>query len=592
MRPLALVLALLTSSTLIGFACAVPARAQSAATVADDALASLVDDWWGWRLAEDPLFASYVGERAHADRLPDVAPQAVAARAQAADAYLRRLDAIDADALVGEDRITARILRTLLADVRDAARFRAERTPITASDGFHVAFTRLPNQMPATTVAEVENYLARLLAWPGYVDAQIANLRAGLASGHTVPAVAISGLPATASAHVVDAPEASVFWAPFAALPATIPEPERERLAQAGREAISQAVVPGYRTLAAFLQDEYLPGARETIGLSDTPDGEAAYAWRVRQFTTLDTTPQAVHAVGLAEVERVRAEMDAVIAEVGFEGSFDDFLTFLRTDPQFVAESPEALLREGAWIAMQMNARLPQLFGRLPRLPYTVAPVPDFLAPTFTAGFYVEPPAGGRVPGVYWINTYDLASRPTWALEALTFHEAVPGHHLQIALAQELDHLPAFRRALVLTAYEEGWGLYAESLGAEAGFYTDPYRRFGRLTYEMWRACRLVVDTGMHAFGWSRQQARDYLADRTALSELEVRTEVDRYIAWPGQALGYKMGELTIRRVRTEAEAALGPRFDVRAFHDEVLGHGELPMGVLEAVVRDWIARQ
>lgn len=572
---------------LVALLLTLPASAQPAAEVE-----SVESEWWAWRLADDPLFASYVGVRDHDDRLQDVTAEARAARAAQAARFLDRLDAIDADALEGEARITEGILRTMLGDVIDADRFGAALMPVTASDGFHVAFTRLPSQMPMTTVAEVENYLARLRAWPAHVEAQIANMREGLRTGRTLPAVAIQGLPATIAAHVVADPEASVFWAPLADLPSTLPETDRARLMEEGRAVIETAVVPGYAAFLAFMEGEYLPGARATIGLGDLPRGEAAYAWRVRQFTTLDVTPRAVHDIGLAEVDRIRNEMEAVIAEVGFEGSFDAFLTFLRTDPQFVAASPEALLREGAWLAMQMNAKLPSLFGRLPRLPYTVAPVPDFLAPTFTAGFYVEPPAGGRVPGVYWLNTYDLPSRPTWALEALTFHEAVPGHHLQIALAQELDHLPAFRRALVLTAYEEGWGLYAESLGTEVGFYTDPYRRFGRLTYEMWRACRLVVDTGMHALGWSRQDAIDYLGANTALSELEVRTEVDRYIGWPGQALGYKMGELTIRRLRAEAEDALGERFDVRAFHDEVLGHGELPMGVLETVVRDWIARQ
>ena len=552
-------------------------------------LDALVDDWWTWRLEQDPLFASYVGERAWDDQLPDVTPAARAARTERARAFLDQLDALDVDALEDEDRISAGIMRTLLEDALEAERYGAALVPVTASDGFHVAFTRLPSQMPATSVLEVERYLARLKAWPAYVEAQIANMREGLRTGATVPAVAIHGLPATARAHVLEDAEQSVFWAPFADLPSTIPAAERTRLIEAGRAAILEDVVPGYARFARFLEDEYLPGARESIGLSDSPSGEEAYAWRVRHFTTIDATPQEVHDIGLAEVERIRAEMEAVIEDVGFEGSFDDFLVFLRTDPQFTASSPEALLREGAWIAMQMNAKLPGLFGRLPRLPYTVQPVPDFLAPTFTAGFYLEPPAGGLVPGVYWINTYDLPSRPTWALEALTFHEAVPGHHLQIALAQELDHLPAFRRALVLTAYEEGWGLYAESLGTEAGFYTDPYRRFGRLTYEMWRACRLVVDTGMHAFGWSRERAIDYLSSRTALSDLEVATEVDRYIAWPGQALGYKMGELTIQRLRREAEEKLGERFDIRAFHDEVLVHGELPMGVLEVVIRDWI---
>ena len=568
-------------------ALASPLTAQPAPA---DAFNELRNEWWSWRLQEDPLFASYVGERSYDDQLEDVTPEAQVARAQRAGDFLRQLEAIDASALGREQAISHGILRTLLDDVVQAELFGATLMPLQASSGFHTMMTRLPSQMPFDSATGYENYLARLRAWPAHVDAQIANLRDGLASGRTLPAVAIHGLPGTIAAHVVDNPEESVFWAPFESFPATMPQAEQDRLADAGRAAIREAIVPGYQAFLTFMEDEYLPGARTTIGLSETPDGDAHYAWLVRHFTTLDISAQEVHDIGLAEVARIRGEMDAVIEEVGFEGSFDDFLQFLRTDPQFIASSPEALLKEGAWIAMQMNAKLPAMFGRLPRLPYTVEAVPDFLAPTFTAGFYVEPPASGLVPGVYWLNTYDLPSRPTWALEALTFHEAVPGHHLQIALAQELDHLPAFRRALVLTAYEEGWGLYAESLGTEAGFYTDPYSRFGQLTYEMWRACRLVVDTGIHAFGWDRQRAIDYLGSNTALSELEVTTEIDRYIAWPGQALGYKMGELTIRRLRTEAEEVLGETFDVRGFHDEVLGHGELPMGVLEEVIQEWIA--
>jgi len=557
-----------------------------------DAFNELRNEWWSWRLQEDPLFASYVGERSYDDQLEDVTPEAQVARAERAGDFLRQLKAIDASALGREQAISHGILRTLLDDVVQAELFGATLMPLQASSGFHTQLTRLPSQMPFDGVTGYENYLARLRAWPAHVDAQIANLRDGLATGRTLPAVAIHGLPGTIAAHVVDDPEESVFWAPFESFPATMPQAEQDRLAEAGRAAIREALVPGYQAFLTFMEDEYLPGARTTTGLSETPDGDAHYAWLVRHFTTLDISAQEVHDIGLAEVARIRGEMDTVIEEVGFEGSFDDFLEFLRTDPQFVASSPEALLKEGAWIAMQMNAKLPALFGRLPLLPYTVQPVPDFLAPTFTAGFYVEPPASGLVPGVYWLNTYDLPSRPMWALEALTFHEAVPGHHLQIALAQELDHLPAFRRALVLTAYEEGWGLYAESLGTEAGFYTDPYSRFGQLTYEMWRACRLVVDTGIHAFGWERQRAIDYLGSNTALSELEVTTEIDRYIAWPGQALGYKMGELTIRRLRAEAEEVLGESFDVRGFHDEVLGHGELPMGVLDEVIQEWIASQ
>ena len=566
------------------------APAEPHAGVHDPALAGLVADWWAWRLASDPLFASYVGVDTYRERLPSRSPAARAAHAAAAQAFQNRLRALNRSRLEGEDAITADILGRLLDDDLAANQFGAHRFPFTATDGPHVALTRLPDQTPIERVDDAEAYLARLAAWPRYVGELIADLREGVATGATLSQAALAGVPAAVEAHAVASPEASVFWTPFERLPATIGPPERERLRAEARRVIAGAVVPGYAALYAYLRDEYVPAARRTVGASDLPDGEAYYRWRVRHFTTTNATPAEIHQLGLDEVARIRAEMDTVIAQIGFEGSFADFLEFLRTDKRFVAGSPEALLKEGAWIAMQMNAKLPRLFGRLPRLPYTVAPVPDHLAPTFTAGFYVEPPAGGRVPGVFWLNTYSLPSRPTWALEALTFHEAVPGHHLQIALAQELDYLPAFRRTLVLTAYEEGWGLYAESLGAEAGFYTDPYSHFGQLTYEMWRACRLVVDTGLHAFGWTRDQAIAYLAANTALSALEIETEVDRYIGWPGQALGYKMGERTIRRLRSEAEVALGPRFDVRAFHDEVLGHGELPMATLEEVVRRHVA--
>lgn len=572
-----------------------PEAQDAASGVSDPALEQLVSEWWGWRLEQDPLYASYVGEHAYDDRLQDVSPEARTQRHETARAFRQRLTALTdlrAVRLEGEDAITAQILGTLLDDEIAAHRYGAHRIPITASDGFHTYLTRLPGQSRFETVQDYANYIQRLQAWPAHVAQQIANMREGMETGFVLPRAPLAGVPAAIAANVVEDPEASVFWEPFTRIPETISDGERQRLLALGRSTIETALVPGYAAFLAFMTDEYLPAARESVGASEMPDGEAYYAWRVRHFTTMDTTPEAVHEIGLAEVARIRGEMQSVLDEVEWTGTFAEFLDFLRTDPQFTAASPEALLQEGAWLAMQMNAELPRLFGRLPRLPYTVRPVPEPLAPTWTAGFYVEPPAGGLVPGVYWINTYDLPSRPTWALEALTFHEAVPGHHLQIALAQELDELPAFRRALVLTAYEEGWGLYAESLGYEAGFYTDPYRRFGQLTYEMWRACRLVVDTGMHAFGWSRQRTIDYLSANTALSDLEIQTETDRYIAWPGQALGYKMGELAIRRLRTEAETALGADFDIRGFHDAVLTHGELPMGTLDTVVRAWIAEQ
>jgi uncharacterized protein (DUF885 family) len=348
-------------------------------------------------------------------------------------------------------------------------------------------------------------------------------------------------------------------------------------------------VVAGYAKLLDFTLDEYVPGARSTLGASELPGGEAYYAQRIRHFTTLDLAPEEIHEIGEREVARIRAEMEQIVREVGFEGGFAAFLDFLRTDPRFYAGTAEELLMRASTIAKRMDAQLPSLFKTLPRLPYGVAPVPDHLAPKYTGGRYVPAPQGGTQPGYYWVNTYALASRPLYVLEALTLHEAVPGHHLQISLANELEDLPSFRRHLYLSAFGEGWGLYSEWLGLEAGFYTDPYSDFGRLTYEMWRACRLVVDTGLHALGWTRDQAMDFLASNTALSLHEVETETDRYISWPAQALAYKLGELEIKELRREAEAALGERFDIREFHDAVLGSGSVPLPVLERIVRRWI---
>jgi uncharacterized protein (DUF885 family) len=337
---------------------------------------------------------------------------------------------------------------------------------------------------------------------------------------------------------------------------------------------------------------EYIPKTRTTTSAADLPRGREYYAHRVRHFTTLDVTPEEVHKIGLAEVERIHGEMLEVMRKTGFAGDFPAFLQFLRTDPRFYARTPEELLKDASFIAKRMDAKLPSLFGRLPRLPYGVEPVPAHLAPKYTGGRYVEAPVGGTRAGTYWVNTYALESRPLYVLEALTLHEAVPGHHLQIALQQEMEGVPPFRRAAGVGAFVEGWGLYSERLGLEAGFYQDPYSNFGRLTYEMWRACRLVVDTGLHALGWSRQKAMDFLAAHTALSLHEVRTETDRYISWPGQALAYKMGELKIRALRSAAEKELGPRFDVRAFHDAVLANGPVPLPVLEERIRAYVSHE
>jgi uncharacterized protein (DUF885 family) len=464
-----------------------------------------------------------------------------------------------------------------------------DRIPILADDGFHIDLAQLPTYAPRETVTDVENYLARLRQVPRYFREYMELMRRGMRSSYTMPRVVLEGYDVTIATHIVNDPEESVFYRPLTLLPAAMPDSAKERLRNAAREVIRDSVVSAYKSFLTFMDDEYRPAARVTTAARDLPGGDSLYRRKVRFFTTLDITPDSVHALGLTEVARIEGEMQQVMQKVGFRGNLQAFITMLRTNPRFYAKTPDELLQYASWIAKRMDGKLPSLFGRLPRQPYTVEKVPDHLAPKYTGGRYVGAPIESPEPGRYWVNTYNLPSRPLYVLPSLTLHEAVPGHHLQGALTQELQGLPDFRRYTYVNAFGEGWGLYSERLGIEAGMYSDPYADFGRLTYEMWRACRLVVDTGIHWQRWSREQAMKYLADRTALSLHEVRTETDRYISWPGQALAYKMGELTIRRLRGEAEQALGARFDVRSFHDAVLANGPVPLGVLQQQINDWI---
>ena len=411
------------------------------------------------------------------------------------------------------------------------------------------------------------------------------NMRVGMERGWVLPKVVLKGYESTISAHIVTDPEQSVLYEPFLSFPSSVPEEDHERLRQLGRSAISESVVPGYQAFYDFMVEEYLTACIDSIAASDRPNGVEYYAQRVKFNKTLDLTPQEVHDIGLAEVARIRTEMEEIVKQTGFDGNFDSFLEFLRTSPQFYPKTPRDLLREASYIAKRMDAKLPSLFNTLPRLPYGVAAVPEHIAPKYTAGRYVGPPENSTQPGYYWVNTYKLDSRPLYALTALSLHEAVPGHHLQNALAREQATQPNFRRHDYISAFGEGWGLYSEWLGVEAEMYDDLYSHFGRLTYEMWRACRLVVDTGMHALGWSRSDTLRYLSENTALSIHEITTETDRYISWPGQALSYKMGEIKIRDLRKRAEERLGSRFDVRDFHDWVLENGSIPLDILDQLV-------
>jgi len=576
-------------SLLLVLAAPLGPRPAAAASTPARTLRALLDEAWQFELREDPLLATSAGDHRYDDRLPSMTHADLDRRAASRRAALARLHAIGHARLSASDRVNYDMFERDLQDALADHDFGAWRAPLNADSGFHTAFAQLPSQLALATRQDYESYLARLRAFPTYVAQQIALMREGLRAGFTVPRVVLQGYEAGIRAHVVEDPEKSVFWAPLQSFPAGVPEADRERLREEGRAAVLEGAVPGYRAFLDFMAGEYIPGARATIAAADLPRGPAYYAHLVESYTTLRITPEEVHRIGAAEVERIRGEMAAAMRATGFTGDFAAFLEMLRTDPRFYARTPEELLQRASFIAKKMDGKLPSLFGRLPRLPYGVEPVPADIAPRYTGGRYVPAPVGGTRAGTYWVNTYALESRPLYTLESLTLHEAVPGHHLQIALQQEMEGVPEFRRHSGVTAFVEGWGLYAERLGLEAGFYQDPYSDFGRLTYEMWRACRLVVDTGMHALGWTRERAVGFLAANTALSRHEIETETDRYISWPGQALAYKMGELKIRALRKQAEDALGPRFDIRRFHDAVLASGPVPLSVLEEQVRAYV---
>ncbi len=545
-----------------------------------------------YQLDSNPINATYSGIHSSNDRMPLVSVEQMEKNLEFWRSIIARMEKIQINALSKKDKVNHKIFKRIVISRIKGVEYKDYYMPFNADSGFHTGLARLHKAMPFQTVADYQNYIDRLLDFPRYFDEQITNMRLGIQSGITIPQIVLNGYEVTINTHVVDTPDKSAFYAPFRSFPNSFSDEQKSLIKQQGEHAVMNGAVKAYAAFLDFFLNEYYPGARTTLGAYKLPGGMDYYNFKINHFTTLDLTAEQIHSIGLKEVTRIRGEMEAIIKSVGFSGSFSDFLDFLRTDPQFYAESPEALLKEASFIAKRMDAKLPALFNKLPRLPYGVAPVPDDLAPKYTGGRYVGPAEGSKEPGYYWVNTYKLDVRPLYNLEALTLHEGVPGHHLQNSIASELTDLPEFRKDLYLSAFGEGWGLYSEYLGIEAGFYTDPYSNFGRLTYEMWRACRLVVDTGIHAMGWSRQQVIDYLSNNTALPIHECTTETDRYIAWPGQALSYKIGELKIKELRKYAEQELGKQFDVRNFHDTVLGNGSVPLDVLEDQIKDWVTTQ
>ena len=560
------------------------AACLAAASASAGEAQSVYDEYWDYELRQNPFNATTSGDYRFNDRVPDVSESAQRDRLRTLSEFASRLE-------TPGKSLNADILRFILEHEVALGRFAPWRIPFLSDAGFHMDMGYVVSSTRFETMDDYRDYLARLEALPGYLEQNRINMQLGIESGFTQPRAIMDNILVSFDAQVTGSAETHPLYAPFRDMPDSLDPKQQARLRGEARYLLDENVIPAYAAIRDFMRERYVPNARTSLGASELPDGEAYYNALVRYYTTLDSaTPDGVHERGLREVARIRAEMDDVIAETGFDGSFDAFLDFLRTDPRFYAKTPEELLMRAAWIAKQTDGRLPAFFGKLPRQPYSVEPVPDEIAPNYTAGRYVPAPPGAPRGGQYWVNTYALQTRALYQLVALSLHEGVPGHHLQGALAYEIEDAPEFRKQFYPHAYGEGWGLYAEKLGVEMGMYETPYDHFGRLSYEMWRACRLVVDTGIHAKGWTRQQAVDYLASNTALSMHEVGTEIDRYIAWPGQALAYKIGELTIWDLRREAEAALGDAFDIRDFHDVVLTSGGVPLDILRAMVGEYIA--
>jgi uncharacterized protein (DUF885 family) len=583
-------------------------RAQNASTgVSAKELARLkqfLDDDWKYWMAAYPEFATAVGYPGFNDRWTDDSPAAVAARVAHIQTALQTLSSIDRSQLSAEDQLNYDLYKRTLSEAAEGYRFHYEPNPFASVSqgnllrpedqmgGVQTGILQVIEMMPAARAEDYENIVKRLRGVPTVVDQTIVQMQEGLKQRDTPAKIVLRDVPKQISDQIVDDPDSSPLLAAFQHFPESVPAADQKRLHDEARAAFRDDFVPAFRKLHDYMVNDYIPRCVDTISISDLPGGAANYAYNVRWHTTTDLTPQQIHQIGLDEVKRIHAQMEQVMTEAGFHGTMQDFFHFLDTDPQFFFTNAHDLLMAYRDLDKRIDPQLPQIIGTLPRLTYGVQPVPDAIAPSQTSAYY-QPgaPEIGR-PGWFYVNTYDLPHRPKWEMESLALHESVPGHHLQISLAAEMRDMPEFRKQMEYTAYTEGWALYCETMGSELGLYTDPYQKFGQLANEMWRAVRLVVDTGIHSEGWTRDEAIQYFHDNTSISEHNAMVEVDRYIVWPGQALGYKIGEMEIRRLRTEAEQQLGPRFDERAFHDAVLGEGALPMDVLAARIHAWAAAE
>jgi len=558
-----------------------PVPAAPAPNAADKQLKALYEGYSDWVAKEFGYFQDAKGEEQQGGTIAHVDPASNIRRAEHEKQLLAQLNAIPAAQLSADEKVNAGVLRQILEnDVADA-KYREWEMPANSDSNF---WTYLDERTTLSDVGAYQRYIGRMRDIPRYFDENIANMQAGLKRGFTPPAATLVGRDGSIASFVKDRAEDSSFYSAFKDMPSNISAADAAKLQAEGKATIEQSVIPAYKKLLAFYRDSYVPNVRKSVSAHDLPDGDAFYRAQIREYTTTDMTPEDIHQLGLKEVARIQANMETTMKESGFKGSFAEFLTFLRTDPQFIARNPDDLLGVSAYAAKRVDGKLSSYFEVLPRRRFTIIPVPDALAPFYTAG------RGGLES--CQMNTYNLATRPLYNIPVLTLHECVPGHSFQAALAEEGKSLPRFRRNIYFSGYGEGWGLYSEYLGYEMGIYRTPYERFGAQSYEMWRAARLVIDTGIHRYGWSRQQAIDYLAGHTALSTHEVETEVDRYISWPGQALAYKLGEITLRKMRAVAETELGTNFDIKKFHSMILGLGSVPLPELENQVRLWIAQQ
>ena len=569
------------------------AQGQDASTenLATSRLQSLMDIYWSYRLAESPTLATAAGMNDYNHLLPQVAPLDRSRRLRAEQEFLLQLGDIDRTALNLENQINYDLLGWVLEISIESMELNTDRIPFNTFSSFFTGALRASYGVSMTTEEDYQAYTSRIREFPRYFAENIDNMREGMRSGFVLPKVIIDGVLPTVRAQVYDNPDNSSLFEPIAEVSDRLSAAVQEQIRLEAREAIRLYAIPAFRELAEFLQNEYYPMATEGIAAQDLSNGDAFYTHQIKVYTTrTDLSAEQIHNIGVSEVARIRREMEEVIAASGFNGSFEEFTEFLRAEPRFYANDETALLKEASFIAKKIDYLLPEFFGRLPRVPYGVVPVPVEIAPNYTAASYNSSPVGGIRGGAFWVNTFALDQRPLYELPALTLHEAVPGHHLQTSIARELENLPEFRKELYFSAFGEGWGLYSEKLGIEMGIYENSYEHFGRLSYEMWRACRLVIDTGIHSQGWTRQEAMNYLTDNTSLSAVNVRAEVDRYISWPGQALAYKLGEMKILELRQRTEAALGDAFDLRSFHDALLGQGALPLDILDTVIENYIA--